>query len=394
MKIIDFLRKFRQDKKQKESKKEKIPFSELENWIEHNIKKTEEQEEDIFLLIEKKIEIFSEKIKEKIKAIENFNLDTKKVEDRIKSLAEDGRKKYIEAIEYLLNNLKNLKKDRLEKTISEIDKLLSNFNKKSHSSYERATILIGKEMGSIKETLKNFSNEVIKIFDQNKNIIDFSKKLFLVKSKLKQFGEKDEEIKKFGEKIDFVTNEIKNKEKEKEEATEKIEKIKKSREYLEVYEKKEKLKIFKDELEKDIFALRQDIDFKALGNFYHIFKEEMKILKSYKNSFLKEFQKDDGKTILELIEITKLPKRDIPQKINEIKDKKKEILDFELKIKKEKSPEKLKEISFKITEILEKKKNLENIKMKEEKKLNDLKKEKNLILNEIKENAMKMNLEF
>ncbi len=394
MGILDFFRKFRQEKKQKESEKEKIPFSELESWIEKNIKKTEKQEEEIFSLIKKKIEILSEEIREKINTAENFDLNTKKAEDRVKSLTEEGRRKYIESVESLLNNLKNLKRDRLEKIISEIDRLFSDFSKRSYSSYERATILIGKEMNSIKETLKDFSSEVIKIFNRNKSLSDFSKTLFSVKLKIKQFEKKDEEIKKCEKEIDFLKDEIKNKEKQREEATEEIEKIKKSKEYLEMQEKNEKLKILKNESEKDISDLRQDIDFKALGNFYHIFEDKMNLVKAHLENFNANFHKDNGKTILELIEAAKLPNKNIPEKINKISNKKEEISNLEAEIGKEKLPEKLNEFYFKTTEALDKTRNLKDKKVKEEKKLETFKTEKNEILSEIKENTEKMNVEF
>ncbi len=394
MGILDFFRKFRQEKKQKESEKEKIPFSELESWIEKNIKKIEKQEEGIFSLIKKKTEILSEEIREKINAAENFDLNTKKAEDRVKSLTEEGRKKYIESVEYLLNNLKNLKKDRLEKTISEIDRLFSDFSKRSYSSYERATIFIGKEMSSIKETLKDFSSEVIKIFNRNKDLTDFSKTLFLVKLKLKQFEKKDEEIKKCEKEIDLLNDEIKNKEKQREESTEEIEKIKKSREYLEMQEKNEKLKILKNELEKDISNLRQDIDFKALGNFYHIFEDKMNLVKAHIENFNANFHKDSGKTILELIEAAKLPNKNIPEKINKIRNKKEEISNLEAEIGKEKLLEKLNEIYSQITKSLDETRNLKDKKVKEEKKLETFKTEKNEILSRIKENTEKMNVEF
>ncbi len=392
MKLFDFLGKFRKKKKPNKSKMEKISFSEFETWIENNLKKIEKQEEGIFLLIKKRIETLSEEIRENIKLAEDLDLNAKKAEDRLKSLTEEGRKKYIESLEYFLNNLNSLKKDQLEKTISQIDRLFSNFNKKSHSSYERATILIGKEMSSIKKTLKDFSSEIINIFNKNKGLTDFSKTLFFIKLKLKQFEEKGKLKEECEKKINFLDLEIKNKKKQSEDLTEEIEKVKKSEEYLQFQNKNEKINMLKKELEKEIFDLRKNIDFKALGNFYHIFEDKMNVIKTHIENFNASFHEDNGKTILELIEVAKLPNKNILEKINKINNGKEKILNLEKEIEEEKLPKKLNKLSSKIIETLDELKNLKNKRIKEEKKLETFKVEKDEILNEIKENAKKIDV--
>ena len=46
-----------------------------------------------------------------------------------------------------------------------------------------------------------------------------------------------------------------------------------------------KVKLLEEELKKELFFLRQIIDFKALANFYHIFEERMNIVKEHKEDF-------------------------------------------------------------------------------------------------------------
>src|SRR3989344_403452 len=285
MGIFDFLRKITQGKKTQNSGKEKIVFSEIGNWVEIRIKGIEKQEEEIFTLIKKKTDFFSKGIREKIKAVENFNINQIKAEDRIKSAVEEGRKKYIESVEYLLESLNNMNKDKLENTISYSDKVFFDFNKRSHLSYERATILIGKEMGEIKESLKSFSRDLIEIFDENKSLVESSKTIFFIKLKLKQLEKIEEGLKKVIEEIAFLDTEIINKEKENKEILTEIEEIKKNPEHLEILKLQEKASTLKKELEKDIFSLGQIVDFRALGNFYHIFDDKMEILKSHRNDF-------------------------------------------------------------------------------------------------------------
>ena len=394
MGIFDFFRKFKKTDKIEELENEKIPFSEIENWIENNVKKIEEKEEEIFSMIKEKIARLSKEISEKTKAVESFDMDSKKVEDKIKSITEDGRKKYIESLDYLLNNLENLKRDRFEKTISEIDKLFSDFSKKSRSSYEKATILIGKEMKDLKETLKSFSSDIIEIFEKNKILSELSKSLSLIKSKLREFEKKGEEIKKCEKEIDFLDSGIKNKEKDEFESLEEAEKIKKSKEYSDIQEKKEKAKMLEKELEKDISELRQSIDFKALGNFYHIFEDKIKLLKSHINNFIYNFNRDNGEAILELILDAKLPEKNIPEKISKIRNKKEETRKLEEEIKKEKILEKLNELEYKSARAIAEKEDMKSKKTREEKKLKVLTAEKDEIFRKIEENTEKINIDF
>ena len=95
MGIFDFLRKITQGKKKPESGKKKIVFSELGSWTENRINDIEKQEEDVFSLIKGKIDVFSKEIRERIRAVENFNVSQIKAEDRIKSAVEEGRKNLV-----------------------------------------------------------------------------------------------------------------------------------------------------------------------------------------------------------------------------------------------------------------------------------------------------------
>src|SRR3989338_553335 len=369
MGIFDFLRKITQGKKTPESGKEKIVFSELGSWAEIRIKDIEKQEEDVFSLIKGKTDVFSKEIRERIKAIENFNVSQIKAEDRIKSAVEEGRKKYIESVEALVENLNNMKSDKLENIISYSDKVFSDFNKRSRLSYERATILIGKEMAEIRESLKSFSKDLIKIFDENKSLAESSKTIYLEK-------------------------EITNVEKENTEILQEIGEIKKSPEHLEILKLQEKVSALKNELEKDIFSLGQTIDFRALGNFYHIFEDKMEILKLHRDDFKANFHKDDGKSIIALLEGAKLNNKSIPEKLDQINKKKSKALELEIELESEKNKDKTSELYSRSTKMVFEIENLKDKKARGEKRLGKLREEKEKITNEIRENVEKLGAEL
>ncbi|MBS3086922.1 hypothetical protein J4422_04455 [Candidatus Pacearchaeota archaeon] len=394
MGIFDFLRKITQGKKTPESGKEKIVFSELGSWAEIRIKDIEKQEEDVFSLIKGKTDVFSKEIRERIKAIENFNVSQIKAEDRIKSAVEEGRKKYIESVEALVENLNNMKSDKLENIISYSDKVFSDFNKRSRLSYERATILIGKEMAEIRESLKSFSKDLIKIFDENKSLAESSKTIYFIKLKLRQVDRLEEEIEKINAEIFYLEKEITNVEKENTEILQEIGEIKKSPEHLEILKLQEKVSALKNELEKDIFSLGQTIDFRALGNFYHIFEDKMEILKLHRDDFKANFHKDDGKSIIALLEGAKLNNKSIPEKLDQINKKKSKALELEIELESEKNKDKTSELYSRSTKMVFEIENLKDKKARGEKRLGKLREEKEKITNEIRENVEKLGAEL
>ena len=378
-----------QSKEIKKNEKEKVSLSSLGTWVESKVKDLRAKEKEIISFIQKKIEFLSDELKEKIRAVNSFDVDSKKEKDRIKSAVEEGREKYLESVEHLVESLNSLKKERLEETIADTDRIFSDFNKRSERSYERATILIGKEMGEIKESLKAFSRNLIKVFDENKNFVESSRTISLIKLKLSQFEKIEQEVQKIEKEIISISNKMAEKEKENREILFEIDIVKKSSEYLKKQEKQEKIKLFRKELEKDISDLRQLIDFKALANFYHIFEDKIQVVKAHRDDFQTNFQKDDGKDILKLLETAKLNNKNISDKLSQIYKKKEEILGIETELENEKNKDRMDELHSANTKAVLEIDDLKNKKSKEEKRLEKLKEDKEKIISELKEGLKK-----
>ena len=346
------------------------------------------QKKEILIFINNKINLFIKDLEEKINVLKNIDIESKKAEDKIKSITDEGRKKYLGTIEIFIENLNKLKKDNLEKFVEDIIKIFLSFNKSSRMSYERATILIGKEMENIKETIWIFSKEIIRIFDENKKIINSSKIFYLVKIRLNKINEIKREIEGINETITSLDKKIIDKKEENKKLLKKIEEIKRSSEYLENMERENKINLLEEELENDILSLKQIIDFKSLSGFFHIFKEEMKIVRLHKEDFQNNFKKDYGESILRLLNEAKLNSNNINERINNTKVKKEEISKNKHKIKKYATSELYSEITKIILEIG----NLNNEKEKEEKRVEKLKYSKEEIIKEIKSEIEELNV--
>ena len=249
-------------------------------------------------------------------------------------------------------------------------------------------------MSEIKEALKYFSKDLIEIFDENKSLMESSKVVFIIRLKLKQLEKIETEMEKAAEEIAFLNNESINKEKENSEILQEIEEIKKNPEHIEMLKTQEKINTLKKELENDIFSLGQTIDFKALGNFYHIFEDKMEILKSHRDDFKTNFRKDGGKNVMNLLEDAKLNNKNISEKLDQINKKKEEISKLEIKLEDEKSKDKTSELYSRSTKMVFEVGNLKDKKTRGEKRLENLRKDKEEIIMEIKENTEKLGLEL
>ncbi len=381
MRLFDFLRK-KIGKKIETSKieKEKIAFSEIGNWIEGKRKEIEIREKGVLVLVQDRINVFADEFKEKINIVKIVDVESKKVEDKIKFIVNEGRKKYIESANYFIDNLGGLEKGGLGKFIKEINKIFLDFNKNSHMSYERTTILIGKEMADIKKSLEVFSGDLIKIFEENKDITDSSKIISGIKLKLEQVDEIGKDFERIGETIISLDKKRSEKEEENKKILEKIEEIKKSEDYIKNLERQEKIKLSEEGLEKELLNLKQLIDFKGLANFFHIFGEEMSIIKVHREDFQTRFRKDDGESILRLLNEAKLNNETISKKISQINDNEKETARNKQEIKKDETGELHSEIAKTILEIG----NLRNEKEREEKRREKLKVRKGELVEEVK----------
>jgi len=337
MGFFSFLKKiFEGPTEQAEAVHEKIDFSEIEKVVNEKSKGLEIKEAEVVSIIKNRVANFIEELKEKIKIAESVEIESKEKNDKIKSAVYEGRKKYLEFLERFMENIGDMEEtNSLKKVMEKIDLAFTRLNESSGKSYERATILIGKEMGGIKESLKNLSNEILSIFNENKSILSASESLSMIKLKLNEDKEMKEKIKEIDSEIINLNNKIIQKGRETKEILIRIEDLKNSPKYMENLEKEKLIQAKEKEVEKSISDLKQLINFKALSNFFHIFDDKMMIVKLYRDNFSGEFKKDNGNNILNLLNESKLNTEQISNLVKLILDKEGEIKDIKSTIKKD-----------------------------------------------------------
>ena len=365
---------------------EKVSQKEFPDWLFNKKSKIEKEEQEFLVSMKTRISELISELKEKISVANNLDIDEIKAEERIKSIVTENLSNYLNYLDKLILRLEELGNEK--EIISKINFIFHDFQKKSLMSYEKATILIGKELADIKESIKKFLKNIEDILRIHENVINELKTIKLVESQSKEIDEFKktksvimEDIEEYNNKINDFKKTIKIKEGE-------IKSLKESEKFIEEDKKKQELEKKKQDLDNEITVLGRMIDFKVLSNFYHSFEKEMKIIKEYRENFKSAFHKTKGEDLLLLLRESNLHNVDILNKIQEIDNKKKEISEI---IIGETGLENL-EIAVKKTklEIQE----FDSEKLAKEKRLEKLEMNLEDIMKSMKDELIKLNMEL
>ncbi len=316
---MGFLNLFKK-KEQKEDIQKELKIDQIDYWIKEQKEEQEQLKNMIFSSIKERIKAYEKNINEKINILKNIDLDSKKSDEKTKTIIKENINNYIFYLENFFKKLNSLKNEDINELFKEIDFIFLEFDKNTKIGYQKITILIGKEIAAIKKEIKDFSKEIMKLFNENKSKINFLEKIFIIESKTNQIKKINEAIFELINKIEDIHKkyeETSNKEKQIEE---KIKEIENTEEYKNTIKKIKEIELKEIELKEKISKLRELINFKHLKNVYHSDKKRMEILKELKDNFFENFQKDNGNKIIEIIKENGLESPQISEKINQIKN--------------------------------------------------------------------------
>lgn len=363
MGFLDFLNKIKKkSNKKKEVEKEKVYLENLETFLDSKKKENNDKESEIMKLINEKTEGFVTNIVEQRKILETIDVNEKKAEERFKVIVKENLNNYIKYLKDVIEKIEKLEKRNPQKTISEIDKIFLNFNKNSSITYEKATILIGKEMAVTKKTIKDFSNYLIQVSKENKSTIESSKVLYFIEKLLEEINGFDKNIQNFERKINNMNEEIKENKENLRQVNVEINTLHQSDGYMENQKRKKEIIREKEVLNMDILSFKDKIDFKAIRSFYHSYKNDMKKINKLKEDFSKEVLKNEGNELLKIIEESKiLDKEKIEKELKNFLSRKKVIEEEESLIEKDETielQEKINKLNSKIIALEEEKEKL------------------------------------
>jgi len=338
MGILDFFKKKQKTSEIEEEPIERLEFSELKPWIKKKLKKSNSDEEKAIDQIKQTIQQFHKELEGRIAILQEVNVDEKKSQDSYKTIVKASREKYVGFLEQLFERLDNIKETELKEFIDRVNKIFLDFDKNSYKNYERTTILIGKEMVAIKDAIKVFSKELLNIFQEKREIITSILNLNKIQEKINSFESNEKELESVIEENSVLEKKLEEKEKQIKNIKKELEEIKKGKDYLENLSNKRKIQSLEDGLKKELMNLKQLIDFKAMANFFHINAGQMEMLKSHREDFQTNFQKDSGNSILGLLEEAKLNNKNILEKVHSIKEQMNDLEKEKGKITKDPTP--------------------------------------------------------
>jgi chromosome segregation ATPase len=315
---------FKRKKKAKETGEERLSPEKLVSLRERQSK---EKHWEAIGKAKERILSLTKELDGEIAAIERVNLDDKKVEEKIRSIVKGNLESFLKQVKKLKQSLEELAESEFESIqgiASEADSLLKDFEKKSYMGFEKATYLVGKELGDVVKSISSFFKDMKKIVDNYKDLIHASDAIERIKSINEDIAGKQRAKAEMEKEIEDIEKKEKNSEKEHRGLTRQIEEIKKSNEYREKQEKKKELESRKGKLKQEVSVLKGLIDLKRLAGIFHSSEKQMAVIKELKDDFHAAFEKYKAEKILDMTSEAE-NKDEIRKKIEEISRLKQEI---------------------------------------------------------------------
>lgn len=319
MGIFDFFRK------KPSITQEKINLDNIDKYINDKKKDNQQKEKQLFESIKTSLTDFINELNEKNNILKKINLDEKKADPRAKFIIRENLSHYIDNVDKLLDQLKDLNSDNLADLITDIDSLFIDFDQRSKLNFEKATFLIGKELGEVKDSINNFIRNLKKNLEENKTILENSKIISEIETKLEKLDENDKIIEEINKKMNDNNLKIKKIEGDIASSEIEVEKLRSSENYKKEISMEAEINVKKEELEKDAYKLKDMIDFKKLANLFHYDSKKMTTINEYKLNFINTFKKDKLLSLVPILSEANMTDSFISKKTNEIMQKEKEI---------------------------------------------------------------------
>lgn len=288
-----------EDIKVKIESAENLSLEQLTKKINDNASELEGRNKEIKASIKQRILLFGERTERLAEILQNIDIEKRKEHEKIKSLVSQNLALYISYLARLNESLKKIDEADAGSFISSISSKLEEFKKSSYLPFEKATILIGKELASVKTEIRSFSEDMQKIAESNRETLKrslLSRQIINLGSELEDIknlkNSSENELSGINDKINLLNNEQNSMQNT-------ILKIKNSPEFRKDLNKIEEHKNKISTLENQISALKNQIDFKLLAKNYHNNPKKHQLVKDYSGNFISALLSDQNASIIE-----------------------------------------------------------------------------------------------
>lgn len=325
MSWLDIFKKVFEGEKQEKQEvpTKQISLQETLYTIQESLKEREKKLDEMKKSALEKIEKFKLDIEMNVRVLENVNLEKRKENEKLKLTVLDNLKLYVDYLRNLIRDLDSINSLPPTQYLLKASKQIESFNKNSKSAYEKATILIGDELGRTRETVKSFLSTISEILKSSKMVGEEVSAVSIVRKNY----ERIEEIKRNIEDLEKLDSEskgiIERISKQEEENKQEIEKTKKSEGFKASEKEKETIKEELSALNNKIQEIKQKIDLKLLSKYYHTDLKKSSLINKYIDNFKEAMKKD---TSLEIVSIVRESKGIDVSVLEEIRKREKELL--------------------------------------------------------------------
>ena len=163
-----------------------VKIEELPSKLESKINELTVLKEQLKDRISKRVSDFEVEANEKITSLEDIDISKRKEYDRIKIIVKENLNLYISHLKRTIDNIKKSENEVIETYINRLFHTLNEFNRVSLRPFEKATILIGDELGSTKAVVNLFIQEINKIVGDNSFIFEKNKSYGIISSLLSE----------------------------------------------------------------------------------------------------------------------------------------------------------------------------------------------------------------
>jgi len=301
MAFFEFLKKIFSEEQKEEDKPIGIPIKDLSTRLEEEVKTQEKLIESIKEKLIQDISTFRKEIVNQINILQSVSLQKRKEEERMKLVVKENLYVYISHIKRLIEDLNKISILPPKDYIPKAGYIFNNFSQTSRNSFEKATILIGEEIGKAKDIVNNLISSYNSSSKQLEPILSKISHINLLNSNIieqENIKNSEQEILNIKQKAE---KEIKTIEESIKQLETQIKDYRNSDDYKNLEIEKQKNQSELKIIEQEILKIKQGINIKSLSNIYHIDKKKLNLLQRYSDNFINTLKEDSKLEILTMI---------------------------------------------------------------------------------------------
>lgn len=282
----------------------KIKFQNLDSEIWAEIEDAKRRVKNIKEQIGQRILQLTAELEGHIKTLKSIDLKERKDYERIKFIVTENLKVYISHLQHLKEELGNLNPAD-SNYLEQINIISENFKKRSINSFQKATILIGRELEDVVNSIKNFAKDADRIISEDRTVFETEKKADILKNLLFEFEKEKNNGAQIENSMKNLEQNLKDLEEQKGRTEKSLEDSKKSSEYSKFIEEVEKVKKEREKLQEEMFSISQEIGIKAILKQFHHDRKKSIILGGYASDFNAALENDENLQIASIIQEAK-----------------------------------------------------------------------------------------